>query len=474
MSALERRLLELKLRNDLMTFIHRTFHTIASAQRYQHNWHLEAVAWHLEQCAKGAIKRLVVTLPPRSLKSICASVAYPAWVLGHDPTARIICASYSENLAAKHSLDCRAVMESDWYRRLFPHTRISREKNTELNFLTTRQGYRYATSVGGTLTGRGGNLIIIDDPIKPDDALSETKRSAVNEWFDRTLYSRLDDKRNDTIVLIMQRLHVEDLAGYVTQKELWAQLGLPAVAEVEQTVALGPDENYTRKVGEVLHEAREPKEVLDQLKVTLGSFNFSAQYQQCPIPLEGEIIHWEWFRFYDELPRRVAGDRIVQSWDTASKAEEISDYSVGTTWLIQGNDYYLLDVLRKRLTYPDLKRRIIDHACRFSVNEIVIEDKGSGTALIQDLGSENITGVPYPIAFMPETDKVTRMHAQSAKIEAGHVYLPLRAEWLEDFRTELLQFPKGRYDDQVDSLSQFLNWVEQRHGSRFSVEPLEL
>jgi len=474
MSALERRLLELELRSDLMTFIHRTFHTIAPAQRYQHNWHLEAVAWHLEQCAKGAIKRLLITLPPRSLKSICTSVAYPAWVLGHDPTARIICASYSENLAAKHSLDCRAVMGSDWYRRIFPHARISREKDTELNFLTTRAGYRYATSVGGTLTGRGGNLIIVDDPIKPEDALSEARRSAVNEWFDRTLYSRLDDKRNDTIVLIMQRLHVEDLAGYVTQKEPWVDLRLPAIAEVEQTVALGPDEHYTRKVGEVLHEAREPKEVLDQLKVALGSFNFSAQYQQCPIPLEGEIIHWDWFRFYDELPCRVAGDRIVQSWDTASKAEEISDYSVGTTWLIKGNDYYLLDVLRKRLTYPDLNRQIIDHACRFSVNEIIIEDKGSGTALIQDLGNENIGGVPYPIAFQPETDKVTRMHAQSARIEAGHVYLPLRAEWLEDFRTELLQFPKGRYDDQVDSLSQFLNWVEERNGGRWLVETLEL
>jgi predicted phage terminase large subunit-like protein len=474
MSALERRLLELELRSDLMTFIHRVFHTIAPAQSYQHNWHLEAVAWHLEQCAKGAIKRLLITLPPRSLKSICTSVAYPAWVLGHDPTARIICASYSENFAAKHSLDCRAVMESDWYRRIFPHARISREKNTELNFLTTRHGYRYATSVGGTLTGRGGNLIIVDDPIKPEDALSEARRSAVNEWFDRTLYSRLDDKRNDTIVLIMQRLHVEDLAGYVTQKEPWVDLRLPAIAEVEQTVALGPDEHYTRKVGEVLHEAREPKEVLDQLKVALGSFNFSAQYQQCPIPLEGEIIHWDWFRFYDELPCRVVGDRIVQSWDTASKAEEISDYSVGTTWLIKGNDYYLLDVLRRRLTYPDLKRQIIDHACRFSVNEIIIEDRGSGTALIQDLGDENIGGVPYPIAFQPETDKVTRMHAQSARIEAGHVYLPLRAEWLEDFRTELLQFPKGRYDDQVDSLSQFLNWVEERNGGRWWVEPLEL
>jgi predicted phage terminase large subunit-like protein len=474
MSALERRLLELKLRNDLTTFIHRSFQTVAPAQRYQHNWHLETVAFHLEQCAQGAIKRLLITLPPRSLKSICASVAYPAWVLGHDPTARIICASYSENLAAKHSLDCRAVMESDWYRRIFPHTRIGREKNTELNFLTTRQGYRYATSVGGTLTGRGGNLIIIDDPIKPEDALSEVKRSAVNEWFDRTLYSRLDDKRNDTIILIMQRLHVEDLAGYVTQKEPWVQLRLPALAEVEQTVALGPEEHYTRKVGEVLHQAREPKAVLDQLKLALGSFNFSAQYQQCPIPLEGEIIHWEWFRFYDELPPRVAADRIVQSWDTASKAAEISDYSVGTTWLMKGNDFYLIDVLRERLSYPDLKRRVMEHAYRFGANSIIIEDKGSGTALLQDLRRERDPHIPYPIAFQPEVDKVTRMHAQSARIEAGHVLLPRRAEWLDEFRSELLQFPNGRYDDQVDSLSQFLNWFDQRQRNRVVVTELRL
>ncbi len=152
MMTLDRKYLDLKLRHDLATFIHRSFLTIAPGQPYLHNWHIEAIAWHLEQCAKGVIKRLLITLPPRSLKSICASVAFVAWLLGRDPSARVICASYSADLAGKHALDCRAVMESEWYRRLFPRTRISREKNAEHDFMTTRNGYRYSTSVSGTLT----------------------------------------------------------------------------------------------------------------------------------------------------------------------------------------------------------------------------------------------------------------------------------------------------------------------------------
>jgi hypothetical protein len=218
-------------------------------------------------------------------------VAFPAWALGHDPSRRIICASYSENLAAKHALDCRAVMETGWYRRIFPNTRLSRDKNTELNFLTTRYGFRYSTSVGGTLTGRGGNLIIVDDPIKPEEVLSDTKRSAINEWFDRTLYSRLDDKRQDVIIVIMQRLHVDDLIGYLLQKESWVYLQLPAIAQVEQCIPIGSGREYVRKPGELLHPARESREALDDIKRNLGSFNFSAQYQQCPVPPEGEIIN---------------------------------------------------------------------------------------------------------------------------------------------------------------------------------------
>jgi predicted phage terminase large subunit-like protein len=469
MSILEHQIVDLALRNDLTTFIHRVFQTVAPAQTYRHNWHIEAIAWHLRQCAERKITRLLITLPPRHLKSICASVAFPAWLLGHDPTARIICASYSENLAGKHALDCRAVMESDWYRGVFPNTRISREKHAELNFVTTRHGYRYSTSVGGTLTGRGGNMVIIDDAIKPEEAMSDNRRSAVNEWFDRTLYSRLDDKRGDVIILIMQRLHIDDLAGYLLGKEPWVHLNLPAIAETEERIPIGENKFHIRHPGELLHEARESRADLDRIKTTIGSFNFSAQYQQCPIPVEGEIIKWEWFQFYDELPRREAGDRIVQSWDTASKAEEFSDYSVCTTWLIKEGDYYLIDLLREKLNYPTLKRRLVEYASAFRADSIIIEDAGSGMALIQELRSEGNPGVHYPIAFKPDGDKVTRVHTQSAKIEAGHVRLPRKAEWLDDLRAELMQFPHGRYDDQVDSISQLLNWVEQRRRYRTTV-----
>jgi hypothetical protein len=247
MSVDERRLLNLALRNDLSTFIHRAFQSVAPAQSFHPNWHIEARAWHLQQCFEENIKRLLITLPPRNLKSISAAVAFPAWVLGRTPTARIVCASYSENLASKHAQDCRAVMESDWFKRLFPNTRIGHAKNTELYYATTLQGSRYSTSVGGTLTGRGGNILIIDDPLKPEDAFSESKRSSVNEWFDRTLYSRLDDKRQGVIILIMQRLHLEDLAGHVMAREDWVHLDLPAIAECDEQIAIGPNQTYPRR-----------------------------------------------------------------------------------------------------------------------------------------------------------------------------------------------------------------------------------
>jgi predicted phage terminase large subunit-like protein len=470
MSTLERELIRLKTRNDLSTFIHRTFQTVAPAQPYLHNWHIDAMAWHLEQCAIGAIKRLVITLPPRYGKSICASVAFPAWVLGRDPSKKIICASYSENLAGKHAGDCRTVMESDWYRSAFPSTRISRDKNMELNYVTTRHGFRYSTSVGGTLTGRGGNFIIVDDPINPQGAMSEAQRSAANNWFDSTLYTRLDSKRDDVIILIMQRLHVEDLAGYVMPRETWTHLNLPAIADSEQRIPTGRDEFHQRQVGDLLHEEREPRDVLEKLKSTLGSLNFNAQYQQCPVTLDGEIIKWSWFQFFDVRPARVPNDRIIQSWDTASKSNELNDYSVCTSWLAQGNRYYLFDVLREKLDYPSLKRRVMDHAARHNATVVLIEDKGSGTSLVQDIRSENTSGMQNPIGVMPEGDKITRMSAQSAKIEGGQVYLLKQAPWLGDLQAELLQFPRGRHDDQVDSISQFLNWIERRPGNSWAVQ----
>ncbi|MAG34358.1 MAG: terminase [Deltaproteobacteria bacterium] len=462
MSDHDRSILHALLRNDLVAFTQRTFQTVVPGQTFLSNWHIEAIAYRLEQARHGEIRRLIITLPPRNLKSVCASVAFPAFVLGHDPSTRIVCASYSQDLTAKHARDTRAVISSAWYQRVFPRTRIDPKKNAETEFETTAKGYRLGTSVGGTLTGRGGSLIIIDDPLKPAEALSETKRAAVSEWYDSTLTSRLDDKKKDVIILIMQRLHVDDLVGHVLEKdgEHWDHLNLPAIADRAMEVPLGNGVYYHRPEGEILHAEREPLPVLEELRAAMGSQSFSAQYQQAPVPPEGALIQREWLGTYDRLPEPKQGDRIVQSWDTASKADKTNDYSVCTTWLMSRKDYYLLHVERRRLEFPDLKRRIIALAEAREAKTVLIEDAGSGISLIQELRHE---GKVRPVAIKPDRDKISRLEGQSAVIEAGHVFLPAKAPWLDDFVSELLAFPFGRYDDQVDSLSQFLNWAAAQH-----------
>jgi predicted phage terminase large subunit-like protein len=470
MAANDQRLLDALLRQDFHSFLVKAFHTLNPGEPFLGNWHLHALCWHLEQVRRGKIRRLRIEVPPRSLKSVSASVAFPAFLLGHDPTRKIISASYSSDLAAKHAADCRILLQSEWYRRLFPATRLSSNKNQESNYETTLRGYRYATSIGGTLTGRGGDILIIDDPLKPEDAISEARRAAVNGWYSRTALSRLNNKATNAIILVQQRLHVDDLAGHVDQLEDWTVLRLPAIAETDEGIPIGSGKVHQRTAGEVLHPAREPLHVLESLKRALGSATFSAQYQQCPVPAEGEIVKWSWFQRYSETPASSVMT-IHQSWDTASKADEHHDYSVCTTWGSVGDKLYLLDVDRGRRDFPQLKRRVVELARQWKPRTILIEDKGSGTALIQQLRSEH-HGIPYPVAFEPKEDKVTRLHAESARIEAGQVFLPAQAPWLDELRTELAAFPQGRNDDQVDSMSQFLAWHFGRRSRSMVLVPI--
>jgi hypothetical protein len=244
----------------------------------------------LDKVVGSKTTRLIINIPPRHLKSICASVALPAFLLGHDPTRKVICVSYSDDLAVKFSNDCRAVMQAEWYKRTFPHTQIDRAKNTETEFRTTKRGYRLATSVGGTLTGRGGDVIIIDDPIKPQDAQSEAIRKKTTQWYENTLLSRLDDKVRGAIVLVMQRLHLDDLAGHLIEKGGFEHLCLPAIAEQPEVIPLGYGRVHSRKVDDVLDPVREPLSALNKLRADMTPLAFSAQYQQRPIPLEGNII----------------------------------------------------------------------------------------------------------------------------------------------------------------------------------------
>ena len=443
------------LRQDLSSFIQRVFATVDPGAVYHHNWHIDAIAYQLERIAAGEINRLIITMPPRCMKSISASVAFPAWLLGHDPSLNIVAVSYGESLAEKLALDTKRVIETPWYRDAFPATRLARDKLSKWDFGTMKKGGRYTATVGGALTGRGGNVLIIDDPHKPEDAASDSKRKKVLDWYGSTLLSRLNDPVNSAIIVIQQRVHEEDLAGYLLEQGGWEHLDLQAIAEEPQEIDLGWRGRIQRPIGHLLHEVRLPEPVLDAYREEAGSYVFAAQYQQRPAPLGGGLVRWDWFKTYDAQPTQRRGDRIVQSWDTASKAEEANDWSVCTTWLVRDSNAWLLDLYRAKLEFPDLKRRIPELMRTQNANLVLIEEAGSGVQLIQELKREtqlNIKGI------VPKDDKATRLLSVTPAIEAGRIAIPEAAPWLADFQREITLFPNAKHDDQVDSLSQFLKW----------------
>jgi predicted phage terminase large subunit-like protein len=459
MSKLHQRLLRAALRENLSAFVEKTFATLEPGTAYQHNWHIDHLCWQLGRVARGELRRLIINVPPRSMKSITASVAFPAWVLGRDPTQRIICVSYAEDLARKLSVDTRTVLDSSWYRELFPRMQLAskRPRNTEL--ITSLQGYRFAAGVGGSILGRGADLIMVDDPIKATDALSAAERRRVAEFYDNTLYTRLNNKQTGAIVIIMQRLHQDDLVGHVLGKDEWEVVSIPAIEVEERTYPLSdrPGHLYHRAAGEVLLPGREPRQILEQIRRSQGSLTFSAQYQQLPVPLEGNIVKREWLRFYDEPP--ASFDLTVASWDTASTLSEGADYSVGTVWGAKGLDFYLLDLVRGRFEVPELRREVVRLSRVWKADQTVIEDTDIGRAITQDLRR---SGEYRAILKKPRFDKQARFLAQSARFEAGQVHVPREAPWLALWLEELLAFPNGRHDDQVDSTSQALNYLSGR------------
>jgi predicted phage terminase large subunit-like protein len=457
----DRELLDAIYRTDLYSFIRLCFRILHPGESFVPAWHIEVMARALERAAFGNCRRLQITLPPRNLKSISASVALVAWVLGRDPSLEIVVASYGADLAAKHARDFRIVIESPEYKRLFPRMRIDPRRNTEAEIRTTLGGGRKAVSLGGALTGFGADLIIADDLMKAADAHSATERKRVRDYYDQTLFSRMNDKRTGRVIAVQQRLHEDDLAAYLIDKG-FEHLNLPAIADQEEQYELSPGRVYVRRKGEALFPAREPLHVLDEIRREIGSATFSAQYLQNPVPPEGNRLRWEWFGTYAEPPGRNALLMVVQSWDTASTAEPTSDFSVCSTWgLRQDGKWLLLDIWRNRVEYPALKRQVRHLKEHWQADTVIIEQADTGRPLLTELWQD---GLRTLFAYRPRDDKEVRFAAQSAKIEEGRVLLPEAAPWLAAFRHELLAFPNGRHDDQVDSVSQFLDWTGMRNG----------
>lgn len=454
------------IKNNFSSFIGKTLSTVDPSVGLQSNWHIELIAEYLEAARKSEITRLIINMPPRSLKSISVSVAWPAWLLGHNPKSRIIAASYAASLSIKHSLDSRLVINSEWYKNLFPAVRLAQDQNEKHKFVTTQRGFRMASSVGASVIGEGGNFLIIDDPISPAQAMNENWRRHAQNWFDHTFSTRLNNKEAGVIVLVMQRLHVDDLSGYLLNKGGWEHLCLPAVATVTRNYSFG---NVIKifEAGEILHPDRENLRLIERAKIELGSSAFAAQYQQHPLREEGGMLRRDWLSRYSELPQKI--EKTVQSWDTAIKSGAQHDASVCLTFLEAEGKSYLYDARVMRLEYPDLKKRFYAHTQECKPDVILLEDKASGQQLLQDVRRE--THLPL-IAIRPKADKITRFAAVCALIEAGKLVLPASAAWLADFEAELFSFPDGAHDDQVDALTQYLDWRRSQSWERLGIRKL--
>jgi len=327
------------------------------------------------------------------------------------------------------------------------------------DFETTAGGTRFSTSVGGALTGRGADTIIIDDALKADDALSDARRRSVNEWFDNTLRSRLNSQEKGAIIIVMQRLHADDLVAHVQQHESWDVLSFPAIAERDETYDfLTPygRRRIHRSTGDILQPALLSPSALESQRRGMTEYNFVAQYQQDPQPPSGIIVKPEWLKYYEpgDLPKQF--NQIFQSWDTANKDTELSNFSVCTTWGLKDRRLFLLDVYRHKLEFPDIKRAVRELAAFHRAQIVLIEDKASGSSLIQELRAEHFSLVQAAPAL--DGDKVMRLRAQTAKIEGGFVLFPRQAHWLDTYLRELISFPNSKYDDQVDSTVFALAW----------------
>ena len=486
---------------DFTSFLAKAFTIVSPGDEYLANWHIDLIGNKLQQVQERNLTRLIINMPPRNLKSISVSVAWPAWLLGHNPTTRIMTSSYSQALSNKHSLDCRLILNSPWYQETFPLVKIAKGENQKSKFVTTQRGFRFSTSTGGTATGEGGDILIVDDPQNPSKINSKKYRETTIEWFEKTFISRLNNKKTGAIVIVMQRLHAEDLCGYLLDKKYspWEILKLPAIYEqktifscpkqiipfsassltktksstlgyrellispVTPLAAAARDDvgnNIILEPGMVLHKEREDIDSLNKIKLELGEYNFAAQYQQEPVPSSGSMIQKSWLKYYSQKDLALLEfSQIIQTWDTAIKAKDESDYSVGITIGINSEAHYILDIYRNKLEFPELITAVQSQVQKWHPQAILIEDQASGQSLIQSLKS-NIK-IPL-IAIKPKFDKVTRFAAHTPLFEAGKIFIASEATWRMALEQELLSFPKSVNDDQVDALSQVLTYLQQR------------
>ncbi len=452
-------------RNNLSEFIRRVFSIIDPVSDYRHNWHIDLIAEYLRACERREIKRLIINIPPRFLKSISCSVAFPAWLMGHNASEKVTCISYSHTLAATHSNNTKAVINSDWYKAMFPETILTKENETALE--TSKRGHRLCTSTGGVLTGLGGNFIILDDPLSLQQAQSMRERDKANVWMD-SLSTRLDDKKTGVIIVIMQRLHAMDTTGYLLDKGGWEHLKIPLTAEEDHIYHMG---SVTKEIkeGDLLHPDMFGEEEVEVAKRDLKAYAFSGQYQQNPAPTGGGEFVLEWIQYYKGKLDN-SGLNVYIMVDPANAKKKTSDYtSMCVVGLGADKNIYILDWIRDRLNLREREDRLFALHEKWKPKYVIMEKYGLMADADNMREAMNYRNYRFTITEVGGTmSKIDRILRLQPYFYDGRIWFPdkiIKANYegkpvdlVDEFiNTEYLLFPIASHDDMLDSLSRLFD-----------------
>jgi predicted phage terminase large subunit-like protein len=445
---------------SLGTFARLAWPMLEPATPLKWGWALDAICDHLEAVTRGDIKRLLMNVPPGSMKSLLTGVIWPAWEWGPrgKPELRFLGTAHKQDLAVRDNLKCRRLIKSAWYQHLWPVT-ITGDQDAKTKFENDKTGFREAMAFT-SLTGSRGDRVILDDPHSVDDANSQTKLAGDIVTFREAVPSRVNND-DSAIIIVMQRLHESDVSSVALELG-YEHLCIPMRFEEDRrcTTSIGWADPRTIE-GDLMFPERFPERQVVELETSLGSYAAAGQLQQRPAPLGGGIFKTGWWQYYraEALPQVK---RIIHSWDTAFKTKASNDYSVRTIWAECERGYYLLDVWKQKVEFPELKRMVLSFPDQHKPHAILVEDKASGQSLIQELRRETMLPI---VPIKVDTDKVARAFAVTPVIESGRVFLPEGAPWLADYIASLATFPNGAHDDDVDSTTQALAYLSRGGGS---------
>jgi predicted phage terminase large subunit-like protein len=453
---------------SLHEFIKQAWKIVEPSTEMLDNWHIGLVCEHLEAVSAGQIRNLLVNIPPRTTKSMLISVFWPVWEWTTRPQTRWMFSSFSMSLSTRDSLKCRRIIESLWYRERWGNVfRLTGDQNVKTRFENDKTGYRLATSVGGSVIGEGGDILVADDPNDLDKIHSDPEREGTNRWLDEVWSTRFNDPATGRQVVIQQRGHERDASGHLlSQGVKWEHICIPMEFDGKRRSTIFGPYDPRHESGELLWAKRFNQATLKDWKIRLGSFGTAGQLQQRPAPAGGGILKREHWKYYKALPEKL--DEVILSFDMTFKKMTDSDFVVGQGWGRKGADKYLLPVrVRERMGFAASCQAVRNMKGTYpKATAILVEDKANGPAVIETLQKE----IPGIIAIEPEGGKEARAFAIQPQQEAGNLYLPdpSIAPWVEEFVGECTSFPRGANDDQVDACTQAVHWLSNRGSPGFA------